>query len=79
MNVRTAAHNKNIAMAKLDASLTAMRSANQGRAAWLGKEIRCVKRTVGGQRGRPSLSGHLSEEESDEEGDDDDSVLTDME
>lgn len=66
-------------MQKLDASLTAMRLANHGRAAWLGKEVRCVKRTVGGQRGRPSLEGHLSEEESDATDNDDNSVLTDME
>jgi hypothetical protein len=82
-DVRTAAHNKDVAMAKLDTSLTAMRAANHGRAAWLGKEVRCVKRNVGGRRGRPSLEGHLSEEDSDgnenDDDDDDESALSDAE
>lgn len=59
-------------MARLDASLTAMRAANHGRAAWLGKEVRCVKRAVRAQRGRPSLAGHLSDEETDENDDNND-------
>ncbi|KAI5452225.1 hypothetical protein NCC49_000791 [Naganishia albida] len=76
---RTASHNKAVAMARLNASLTAMRAATQGRAAWLDKDIRYVKRTVGARRGRPSLAGHLYDEETDDNDNDDDSIEIDAE
>lgn len=67
-------------MSRLDASLTAMRAANQGRSAWLGKKVRCVQRNVGARRERPSLAGHLfDEEETDGNDNDDGSIEIDAE
>lgn len=66
-------------MSRLDGSLTAMRAANQGRAVWLGKKVRCVQRNVGARRERPSLAGHLSDEETDGNDNDDGSIEIDAE
>ncbi|KAJ9124354.1 hypothetical protein QFC22_001154 [Naganishia vaughanmartiniae] len=60
---RTASHNKKLSMDKLDASLTTLRTSHAGRPAWLGTEVLRVPRAANGQRGRPAINGHVSEEE----------------
>lgn len=66
---RTANRVKDLRMTNLEDTLTNLREANEGRAAWVGKERVLTLKAVGADPGRPSLANDEEDEEDEDEDD----------
>ncbi|KAJ9099388.1 hypothetical protein QFC20_003848 [Naganishia adeliensis] len=66
---RTANRVKDLRMTNLEDTLTNLRDANEGRAAWIGKERVLTLKAVGADPGRPSLANDEEDEEDEDEDD----------
>lgn len=51
-----------------------LRLDHRGRAAWIGKEMRHIKKTPNAEPGRPTRVGYVSEEEEMNDDDDDEEI-----
>jgi hypothetical protein len=56
-------NNKAAELAKLENSIAEKREASRGQPSWVGKEQKLIKKIAGTPKGRPSLSGHQSDDD----------------